>query len=163
LSGLLFLIFKCATYIKQNKFNSLFSSSFSCLAVTIGSGIICRVIYLFLFIFVFVLVSLILDYVFIDFLFSLFPKQQQQVVGCQKTQLLAQQTQLQHTDQITQLLMMWTPLKKTLLKKTTQHQVIQLWILMTSTLLKMLIIAMETHLILKVIIKGVIFIVIRET
>ena len=104
---------------------------------------------------------LILDYVFINFLFSLFPKQQ--VVGCQKTQLLAQQTQLQHTDQITQLLMMWTPLKKTLLKKTAQHQGIQLWILMTSTLLKMLIIAMETHLILKVIIKDVIFIVIYET
>lgn len=52
LSGLLFLIFKCATYIKQNKFNCLFSSSFSCLAVTIGSGIICRVIFYFLFIFV---------------------------------------------------------------------------------------------------------------
>ena len=118
---------------------------------------------------------LILDYVFINFLFSLFPKQQQ-VVGCLKTQLLAQQTQLLHTDQITQLLMMWTPLKtplkKTLLKKTiqhlrektTQHQGIQLWILMTSTLLKMLIIAMETHLILKVIIKdGTIFIVIHGT
>ena len=160
MSGLLFLIFKCATYIKQNKFNSLFSSSFSCLAVTIGSGIICRFIF-YLFLYPLVSLILILDYVFINFLFSLFPKQQ--VVGCQKTQLLAQQTQLQHTDQITQLLMMWTPLKKTLLKKTTQHQVIQLWILMTSTLLKMLIIAMETHLILKVIIKGVIFIVIRET